>query len=49
VPRWTCPRCDREFGHTAPRVVHFLALRDAAEVDDQVRAWLTEAFLHASC
>jgi hypothetical protein len=23
-------------------------LRDASEVDEQVRGWLTEAFLHAS-
>jgi len=29
-------------------VVHLLLLRDAEEVDDQVRDWLTEAFLHAS-
>jgi hypothetical protein len=29
-------------------VVHVLSLRDADEVDDQVRDWLTEAFLHAS-
>jgi hypothetical protein len=29
-------------------VVHFLMLRDASEVDKQVRGWLAEAFLHAS-
>jgi hypothetical protein len=29
-------------------VVHFLMLRDASEADEQVRGWLTEAFLHAS-
>jgi len=28
--------------------VHLLPLHDAAEVDEQVRGWLTEAFLHAS-
>ena len=27
---------------------HILLLRAAAEVDGQVRDWLTEAFLHAS-
>jgi hypothetical protein len=42
------PRFTRVLGHNSPRVVHFLALRDAAEVDEQVRGWLTEAFLHAS-
>jgi hypothetical protein len=31
-----------------PRVVHVILLRGADDVDDQVRAWLTEAFLHAS-
>ncbi len=36
MTRWTCPRCDREM------------LRDPAEVDEQVRGWLTEAFLHSS-
>jgi hypothetical protein len=46
------PVPDRRFskvlGPSAPRVVHLLPLRDAAEVDEQVRGWLTEAFLHAS-
>jgi hypothetical protein len=46
------PVADRRFakvlGPTGTRVVHFLMLRDASEVDEQVRGWLTEAFLHAS-
>jgi len=46
------PVPDRRFskviGPSGPRVVHLLPLRDAADVDDQVRGWLTEAFLHAS-
>jgi hypothetical protein len=29
-------------------VVHVLIFRAAAEVDGQIREWLTEAFLHAS-
>jgi len=29
-------------------VVHLLLLREADDVDEQVRGWLTEAFLHAS-
>ena len=33
---------------TGDRVVHTLSLRTADEVDDQVRDWLTEAYLHAS-
>jgi hypothetical protein len=42
------PRITKVLGRGAPRVVHLLSLRDAADVDDQVRDWLTEAFLHAS-
>jgi len=42
------PRITTVLGKGAPRVVHLLLLRDAEEVDDQVRDWLTEAFLHAS-
>lgn len=42
------PRIARVLGPAAPRVVHFLLLREPEEVDDQVRTWLTEAFLHAS-
>ena len=30
------------------RVIHVLLLREADDVDQQVRDWLTEAFLHAS-
>jgi hypothetical protein len=41
-------RITRILGQAGPRVVHVILLHDAAEVDDQVRAWLTEAFLHAS-
>jgi len=29
-------------------VVHILLLREPADVDDQVRRWLTEAFTYAS-
>jgi hypothetical protein len=42
------PRFSRVIGPGAPRVVHFLLLREAGDVDDQVRDWLTEAFQHAS-
>jgi hypothetical protein len=42
------PRFSRVLGRGGPRVVHVLPLRTAADVDDQVRDWLTLAFLHAS-
>jgi hypothetical protein len=42
------PRISHVLGRSAHRVVHVLLLRGSAEVDDQVRGWLTEAFLHAS-
>ncbi|HEX6932276.1 MAG TPA: DUF5655 domain-containing protein [Streptosporangiaceae bacterium] len=42
------PRFARILGRNGPRVFHVLLLRGPEEVDDQVRAWLTEAFLHAS-
>lgn len=42
------PRFARVFGPGGPRVAHVLLLRDPSEVDDEVRGWLTEAFLHAS-
>ncbi len=42
------PRIAKVCAPAAPRVVHILLLREPADVDDQVRAWLTEAFLHAS-
>lgn len=42
------PRFTRIVGASSPRVVHFLVLRDPAEVDEAVRDWLTQAFQHAS-
>lgn len=42
------PRFAKVLNPGAPRVVHVLLLRSASEVDEQVRGWLTEAFLHAS-
>jgi hypothetical protein len=42
------PRISRVLGNSASRVVHLLLLRDADDVDELVRDWLTEAFLHAS-
>lgn len=42
------PRISRVLNPGAPQVIHILLLRDAAQVDPQVRDWLTEAFLHAS-
>jgi hypothetical protein len=41
-------RIARILGPSGPRVAHVILLRSAADVDDQVRAWLTEAFLDAS-
>jgi hypothetical protein len=41
-------RFSRVIGPGGPRVVHFLLLREPADVDGQVRDWLTEAFQHAS-
>lgn len=41
-------RFSRVIGPGGARVVHFLLLREPADVDDQVRDWLTEAFQHAS-
>lgn len=41
------PRFARILGRDSPRVVHVLLLRQPADVDDEVRRWLTEAFLHA--
>lgn len=41
-------RISRITGSDGPRVVHFLSLRTLEDVDDQVRGWLTEAFVHAS-
>ena len=42
------PRISRVLGTSASRVVHLLLLREADDVAEQVRDWLTEAFLHAS-
>ena len=42
------PRISRVLGNSASRVVHLLLLREADDVDEQVRDWLTEAFLRAS-
>lgn len=42
------PRFSKVFGPGGPRVVHVLLLLAPDEVDEQVRDWLTMAFLHAS-
>jgi hypothetical protein len=42
------PRFARVMEPAGLSVVHVLLLRDAGEVDEQLRDWLTEAFLHAS-
>jgi hypothetical protein len=42
------PRFSKVLGQGGPRVFHILLLRDPADVDGQVRQWLTQAFLHAS-
>ena len=42
------PRFSRVYRAGGSRIVHVIALRDVDEVDDQVRGWLTEAYLHAS-
>jgi hypothetical protein len=42
------PRISRVLGKSTSRVVHLLLLREADDVDELVRDWLTEAFLHAS-
>ncbi|MHB8576140.1 MAG: DUF5655 domain-containing protein [Dehalococcoidia bacterium] len=39
------PRISRTSPLPAHRVAHFVVLRDAGDVDDQLRAWLTEACL----
>lgn len=39
----------KQVAHPAPHVwMHHLEIRDLAELDDQVRAWLREAFDNAS-
>jgi hypothetical protein len=40
MARWTCPRCDREFGRT--NQPHTCLAGNS--VDAQLRVWLTEAF-----
>ena len=42
------PRIAKMYGPGAPRAVHMIFLREPGEVDEQVRGWLTDAFLHAS-
>jgi Domain of unknown function (DUF5655) len=42
------PRFSRVLGRGSPRVIHVVLLREAQDVDEQVRGWLAEAFLHAS-
>ena len=42
------PRIDRRFPQSGDRVVHVLKFTDAAQVDDQVRDWLAEAYDAAS-
>jgi hypothetical protein len=42
------PRFARIMDRDGPRIFHVLLLRGPEEIDDQVRDWLTEAFLHAS-
>jgi hypothetical protein len=47
-------RCDpsprfKQVAHPAPRVwMHHMEIRDLAQLDDEVRAWLREAFEDAS-
>ena len=38
------PRIARTFRLSANRVVHYVLVRTKADVDSQVRAWLTEAY-----
>lgn len=48
LPRWTeHPRFSRRMRISTDRVAHVVRLTSVAEVDDQVRAWLTEAYLAA--
>jgi hypothetical protein len=42
------PRITAVYDVGAHRIVHVIPLRAPGEVDDEVRGWLTEAFLHAS-
>ena len=41
-PRW------KQVAHPSPRIwMHHLEVRDLADLDDEVRAWLREAFAFA--
>jgi hypothetical protein len=42
------PRITRIVAVDSPRVIHLLMLRTVDDVDEQLRDWLTEAFLHAT-
>ncbi len=42
------PRFARVLGRSGQRVIHVLLLGDPRDVDEQVRIWLTDAYLHAS-
>jgi hypothetical protein len=50
VAGWTCAQCGRQFGrrnqsHECAPAICFIDLRDPADVDEDVRDWLTEAYL----
>lgn len=42
------PRIGRVVGRSGTSVIHQIPLRDPADVDDAVRDWLAEAYLHAA-
>ncbi|HLF41064.1 MAG TPA: hypothetical protein VI854_06265 [Acidimicrobiia bacterium] len=42
------PRVTRRISISETRIVHFIPLASADDVDDTVRGWLTETFDHAS-
>jgi hypothetical protein len=41
------PKMVKSMGGSGRRFAHFIHLRDAADVDDQVRDWLTEGYLES--
>jgi hypothetical protein len=44
----TSPRF-KEVAHPSPRTwQHHLEIRDVADVDDEIKAWLREAYVHAA-
>ena len=48
LPRWTeHPRFTRRMRISTDRIAHVVKLKAVADVDDEVRAWLTEAYLAA--